>query len=116
MLASNHVRSTRDTQQTLPGTLAMPKYVPLFWFIVFGVCTFSSVGLGTAKAGFTGPGVPAFGTMNGDLDITGVTLANGHADIPKLVHTLQRIQATDFFQVIQPDNSESWSDFQLMAP
>jgi hypothetical protein len=54
--------------------------------------------------------------MNGDLDITGVTLPNGRANIRQLMGTLQRLHATDFFQVIQPDNSESWDDFQLMAP
>jgi hypothetical protein len=94
----------------------MQKNPLLFGLIVFSACTFSSDGCGTAKAGFTGPNVPQLGTMNGDLDITGVTLANGRANIPQLVGTLQRLHETDFFQVIQPDNSESWSDFQLMAP
>jgi len=54
--------------------------------------------------------------MQGDLKVTEATLPDGRADIPLLVHTLQRLGAKDFFQVMQPDNSETWNDFQLMAP
>jgi hypothetical protein len=97
----------------------MPRRLPRFELVVFCVCVFSRDAANTANAGFTGPNVPAFRTMNGDLDLTGVVLPNlpnDRANIPKLMHTLQRMQATDFFHAIQPDNSESWEDFQLMAP
>ena len=67
-------------ESVIRARLAMPRYRPLLGLIVFGVCMFGSDEVSTARAGFTGPNVPAFRTMNGDLDITGVTLANGHAE------------------------------------